>query len=56
MNDTKKKDDLLDDDIPALDDRRVSVPLTKENARFYRSKGNLISLDLTHENGEHEVF
>ncbi len=56
MNDTKKKDELLDDDIPALDDRRVSVPLTPENARFYRSEGGLISLELTAEDGEREIF
>ena len=43
----KKKDELLDDDIPALDDRRESVPLTQDNAVFTKSAGGLISLDLT---------
>lgn len=52
----KKKDELLDDDIPALDDRRESVPLTQDNAVFTKSAGGLISLDLTHEDGEHEFF
>ena len=33
----KKKDELFDDDIPALDDRRESVPLTQDNAVFTKS-------------------
>ncbi len=51
---TKKKKDLLDDiddgDL-ILEDERVSVPLTPENARFFRSGGGLISLELKGEDG-----
>lgn len=39
-----------------LEDQRVSIPLTPKNARFYRSKGSLISLELTAEGKEPEVF
>lgn len=39
-----------------LENQRESVPLTPKNARFYRSKGNLISLELTEEGKEKEVF
>ncbi len=39
-----------------LSDKRVSVDLTPENARFYRSAGDLISLDLIGKNGEKEYF
>lgn len=60
--DKKKKDDILDDenDIDAgdliLEDSRLSIPLTPDNAKFYRSKGNLISMDLINEKGEKEYF
>lgn len=56
MNDTKKKDELLDDGLEALDEKRKSIPLTKDNAKFYRSKGGLISLELTNDDGEIEHF
>ena len=36
--------------------KRMSVDLTKENARFYRSKGNLISLELIYADGKTEYF
>lgn len=55
---TKKKKDLLDDidegDL-ILEDTRESVPLTPENARFFRSGGGLISLELKGKDGV-EVF
>jgi len=35
--------------------RRISIPLSKENARFFRSKGGLISLDFTNHKGEKEI-
>jgi Domain of unknown function (DUF1854). len=58
----KKKAEVLDedDDIDSgdliLDDTRQSIPLTPKNAKFYHSKGNLISLDLTGDDGEIEFF
>ncbi len=39
-----------------LENQRESILLTPKNARFYRSKGNLISLELTAEGKETEVF
>lgn len=60
--DKKKKDDILDDenDIDAgdliLEDARESIPLVPDNAKFHRSNGNLISMDLINENGETEYF
>ncbi len=55
---TKKKKELLDDidegDL-ILEDTRESVPLTPENARFFRSGGGLISLELKGKDGV-EVF
>lgn len=36
--------------------KRPSVTLTVENARFFRSRGGLISLELKGDNGESEVF
>ncbi|MBQ9115613.1 MAG: DUF1854 domain-containing protein [Clostridia bacterium] len=36
--------------------KRPSVTLTAENARFYRSGGGLISMELKGEGGESEVF
>lgn len=56
MNDKTNKDDLLDDGIPEIEETRKSIPLTPANAKFYRSKGNLISLDLINEDGEQEIF
>ncbi|MEA4832200.1 MAG: DUF1854 domain-containing protein [Oscillospiraceae bacterium] len=48
-----------DDDEENIEDlfipRRVSIPLTKENARFFRSQGGLISLDFTNHKGEKEI-
>ena len=57
----KKKNDVLGEgeenkDDVALDDYRESIPLLPSNARFYRSKGGLISLDLTDEDGDVETF
>ena len=43
----------MEEDLDALlSDKRVSVDLNPENARFYRSAGDLISLDLIGENGK----
>lgn len=58
---TKKNDILEENDENdvgdlILENSRVSIPLTPENAKFYRSKGNLISMDLTNENGKTETF
>ncbi len=61
-SDEKPKDDkkeLLDDDDAGdliLEHQRESIPLTRENAVFTRSKGNLISLKLTKPDGEVEEF
>ncbi len=56
MSDIKKKDELLDDGLEDLIQKRKSVPLTPDNAHFYRSEGGLVSLTLTHEDGEKEIF
>lgn len=45
-----------DDGDLIIDGVRKPVAITPENARFFRSKGNLISLDLKNENGEIEFF
>jgi len=42
------------DDI--LFEGRISVPLTPDNARFFRNEGNLISLVLKGEDGKEEHF
>ena len=48
---------LLDDsDITELFEHRVSLDLTPENAKFTRSAGNLISLELTQPSGKVEFF
>lgn len=60
----EKKDDKKDilDEIDGgdgdliLENQRESVPITPKNARFYRSKGNLISLELAIEGKEPEIF
>jgi Domain of unknown function (DUF1854). len=59
--DKKKKNDILDEEEIdegdlILEEARQSIPLTPKNAKFYRSKGNLISLDLTNDDGEKETF
>ncbi len=55
----KKKSSVLDDDDENIDElfipRRVSIPLSKENAKFFRSKGGLVSLDFTNHKGEKEI-
>lgn len=56
MADNKKKDDLLDDGLEALLETRISIPLTPENAKFQKSKGGLISLDVTQPDGKQEHF
>ncbi|MHB1151115.1 MAG: DUF1854 domain-containing protein [Eubacteriales bacterium] len=58
---TDEKKDILDeidggDGDLILENQRESVPITPKNARFYRSKGNLISLELTAEGKEPEMF
>jgi len=59
MNDKNKNDELLTidgDNNDILLQRRVSVPLTPKNARFFRSKGNLVSMELLNEDGTKEYF
>jgi hypothetical protein len=55
----KEKKDILDDiddgDL-ILADQRESVPLTPENAKFYPSKGGLISMTLIHGDGKEDEF
>ncbi len=56
---TKPKNDILgdgDDGDLILENQRISIDLTPENARFFRSGGNLISLDITNADGEAESF
>lgn len=57
MKPAETADDDDDDDVDAdeLFKRRVSVDLTPENARFLRSKGGMISLELDGPEG-HETF
>ena len=56
--DTKPKvtEDYTDEEIEAMFNKRESVPLTMENARFFLSSGGLVSLELKNENGETETF
>ena len=57
--DSKPKNDILgdgDDGDLILENQRISIDLTKENARFYRSGGDLISLEITNAEGEKESF
>lgn len=56
---SKPKNDILgdgDDGDLILANERVSIALTPENARFKRSGGDLISLDITNDKGEPESF
>ncbi len=55
----KPKNDILgdgDDGDLILENQRVSIELTMENAKFTRSGGNLISLEIINSDGEHESF
>ena len=51
---------MADQDLNEFDESlfsvRKSIDLTTENAHFFRSEGNLISLRLTNEDGEIEIF
>ncbi len=57
---TKPKNDILgdgeDDGDLILENQRVSIALTPENAWFSRSGGNLISLKIINDKGEEEEF
>lgn len=56
---TKPKNDILgdgDDGDLILENERVSIDLTMENAKFTRSGGNLISLEIVNDKGEAEKF
>ena len=53
---TKTKKELDDSDIVELFEHRVSIDLTPENARFTRSGGGLISLEVTQPSGKVEFF
>ena len=56
---TKAKNDILgdgDDGDLILENERVSINLTPDNAKFSRSGGNLISLSVTKDDGENESF
>lgn len=44
------------DDMNVIFSRRLSVALTPDNAKFYRSKGGLISLNYTNPEGNVENF
>lgn len=56
----KPKNDIMgdgsDDGDLILENERVSIPLTPENARFSRSGGDLISLWIINDKGEEETF
>ncbi len=57
---TKPKNDIMgdgsDDGDLILENERISIDLTPENAKFRRSGGGLISLDITNAKGEPESF
>ena len=56
---TKPKNDILgdgDDGDLILENERVSIDLTPDNAKFTRSGGNLISLSIKNAAGEEESF
>lgn len=56
---TKPKNNILgdgDDGDLILENERVSIPLTPENAKFFTSKGGLISLEIINADGEKESF
>ena len=55
-NATETKKVLDDSDISDLFEHRVSLDLTPENAKFTRSAGNLISLEVTQPSGKVEFF
>ena len=58
-NDKSLLDEIAGDDGDLiLDDIRVSIPLTAQNARFFRSQGGLVSLELSHadEGKDPEIF
>ena len=56
----KAKNDIMgdgaDDGDLILENERVSIDLAPENAKFKRSGGNLISLDIINDKGEPESF
>jgi len=49
-------DELIDEGDLILENIRISYDLTPSNARFFRSKGGLVSLELTIEDKEPEFF
>ncbi len=53
---TETKKPLDDSDLGDLFEHRVSIELTPENARFTRSSGGLISLEVTQPSGKVEFF
>ena len=55
-NATETKKVLDDSDITDLFEHRVSLELTPENARFTKSGGGLISLEVTQPSGKVEFF
>lgn len=55
-NATETKKVLDDSDITELFEHRVSIELTPDNAKFTRSAGNLISLEVTQPSGKVEFF
>lgn len=51
-----KTEEYTSEEIEEMFNKRQSVPLTPQNARFYRSGGGLISLELKNADGETENF
>lgn len=54
LDNAEKEEEKNEEDL--LDDTRVSIALTPENAEFFPSEGGLVSMRLCHENGEVETF
>ena len=51
-----KTEEYTEEEIEEMFNKRQSVPLTPQNAKFYRSEGGLISMELKNDNGETENF
>ena len=56
MNENTKQDELMLEEEEDIFFKRKSLDLTPENAVFSSSAGNLVSLEITNEEGEKEFF
>ena len=57
MKDINVKDNLTNnEDMDDMFKKRQSIPLTEENAEFFKSEGGLVSLKLKNDDGKAEFF